>query len=135
MSVHVYDCHVRFSDVDVYGHVNNVKYFEYLQESRIRWFAALSRDLDLPPLHMVVAQTDVDYRHPILFRSQPYECWSQLGRVGNRSMTIHSEIRDGDQVLARAKVTTVFYDLQAQRAMEPHPVLRERLEAELTRTS
>jgi acyl-CoA thioester hydrolase len=26
---HVYDCNVRFSDVDVYGHVNNVKYFEY----------------------------------------------------------------------------------------------------------
>ena len=27
---------VRFSDVDVYGHVNNVKYFEYFQEARIR---------------------------------------------------------------------------------------------------
>src|SRR4029079_16549085 len=26
-----YPIHVRFSDVDVYGHVNNVKYFEYLQ--------------------------------------------------------------------------------------------------------
>jgi acyl-CoA thioesterase FadM len=25
MSRHRYDCHVRFSDVDVYGHVNNVK--------------------------------------------------------------------------------------------------------------
>ena len=29
--------HVRFSDVDVYGHVNNVKYFEYFQEARIRY--------------------------------------------------------------------------------------------------
>jgi acyl-CoA thioester hydrolase len=28
---HEYTCHVRFSDVDVYGHVNNVKYFEYYQ--------------------------------------------------------------------------------------------------------
>jgi acyl-CoA thioester hydrolase len=131
----LYPIHVRFSDVDVYGHVNNVKYFEYLQESRIRWMATLTRGLDLPPMHFVVAQTDVDYRQPILFRSPPYDCWSQLGRLGNRSMTIHSEINDGDQVLARAKVTTVFYDLREQRAIEPHPVLRERLEAELTRTS
>ena len=27
---------VRWSDVDAYGHVNNVKYFEYFQEARIR---------------------------------------------------------------------------------------------------
>ena len=83
-----YPIHVRFSDVDVYGHVNNVKYFEYLQESRIRWFAALTRDLDLPRMHFVVAQTDVDYRLPILFRPEPYDCWTQLGRFGRRSMTV-----------------------------------------------
>ncbi len=30
-----YELRVRFSDVDVYRHVNNVKYVEYLQEARI----------------------------------------------------------------------------------------------------
>ena len=30
-----YPVQVRFSDVDVYRHVNNVKYFEYFQEARI----------------------------------------------------------------------------------------------------
>lgn len=122
-----YPVHVRFSDVDVYGHVNNVKYFEYLQESRIRWFADLTRDLEVPRMHFVVAQTDVDYRRPILFRAEPYDCWSQLARLGSRSMTLESEICDGDEVLARARVTTVFYDLAAQRAVEPHADLRQRL--------
>ncbi len=125
-----YPVHVRFSDVDVYGHVNNVKYYEYLQEARIRWFAALTRDLDVPPAHFVVAQTDVDYRRPILFRKQTYDLWSQLGRVGNSSITLESEICDGDDVLARARVTTVFYDLETGRAMPPHPDVRARLEAE-----
>ena len=122
-----YPVHVRFSDVDVYGHVNNVKYFEYLQESRIRWFAALTRDIDLPPMHFVVAQTDVDYRHPILFRPEPYDCWSQLGRFGRSSMTVESEICDGDNVLAHARVSTVFFDLEAQRSIEPPAALRDRL--------
>jgi acyl-CoA thioester hydrolase len=122
-----YPVHVRFSDVDVYGHVNNVKYFEYLQESRIRWFAALTRDLDLPRLHFVVAQTDVDYRQPILFREQPYDCWTQLRRFGRRSMTVESEICDGDAVLAHARVSTVFFDLEAQRSIEPPAALRARL--------
>ncbi len=126
-----YPIHVRFSDVDVYGHVNNVKYFEYLQESRIRWFAALTRDLDLPRMHFVIAQTDVDYRVPILFRPETYDCWTELGGFGTRSMTVHSEICDGDTVLARAKVSSVFYDLEAGRSVEPPPALRDRL-AELT---
>ena len=124
-----YPIHVRFSDVDVYGHVNNVKYFEYLQESRIRWFAALARDLDIPRMHFVVAQTDVDYRLPIRFRPEPYDCWTQLGRLGARSMTVESEICDGDAVLARARVTTVFFDLDAERSVEPPAVLRDRLVA------
>ena len=108
-----------------------MKYFEYLQEARIRWFASLTRDLDAPPAHFVVAQTDVDYRRPILFRKETYDLWSQLGRVGNSSITLESEICDGDDVLAHARVTTVFYDLETGRAVPPHPAVRERLEAEL----
>ena len=37
-----YPLHVRFSDVDLYGHVNNVKYFEYFQEARIRYLMRTS---------------------------------------------------------------------------------------------
>ena len=127
-----YPIHVRFSDVDVYGHVNNVKYFEYLQEARIRWFASITRGIDAPPAHFVVAQTDVDYRRPILFRKEPYDLWSQLGRLGSSSITLESEICDGDEVLARARVTTVFYDLAEGRSVAPHPAVREQLEAVLS---
>lgn len=124
-----YPVHVRFSDVDVYGHVNNVLYFEYLQESRIRWFSRIGRDLDLPRIHFVVARTEVDYRRPILFRPEPYDVWTELGRFGTRSMTVHSHICDGDELLARARVTTVFYDLEAGRSVEPPEAVRERLRA------
>ncbi len=125
---------VRFSDVDVYGHVNNVKYFEYLQESRIRWYAAVNRGLDVPEVHFVTAQTDVDYRRPILLRPEAYDLWTHLAHLGQRSMTLESEICDGDEVLARARVTTVFFDVESQRSTAPHPEMRERLAASLTRT-
>ena len=109
-----------------------MKYFEYIQEARIRWFASINRGLDVPRSHFVVAQTDVDYRRPILFRKEPYDLWSQLAQLGNSSITLESEICDGDEVLAHARVTTVFYDLDAGRAVAPDPSVRERLEAELT---
>jgi YbgC/YbaW family acyl-CoA thioester hydrolase len=123
-----YPVHVRFSDVDAYGHVNNVKYFEYLQEARISLLAGLGRDM--PEAHdarLVVAQTDVDYRRPILFRAEPYECRSWVTRVGTTSMTIESEIRDGETVLARARVVTVWFDPESQRPTEPPASVREAL--------
>jgi len=128
-----YPVHVRFSDVDVYGHVNNVKYFEYLQEARILLTARLWRDLPAgtPPVCIVVAQTDVDYKVPILFRPEPYDAWSWLSRVGTRSATIESVICDGDTVLSQARFSIVFFDRETQRSTPPPDVYRERLLAVL----
>ena len=124
MSRHAYECHVRFSDVDVYGHVNNVKYFEYLQEARISMVNEL---VPTRRFSVVVAQTDVDYLRPLLFRAAPYDCRSTITRVGTRSMTVQSEFRDGEVVLARAMVVVVFFDLASSRSTEPDPELRQAL--------
>lgn len=128
-----YPVNVRFSDVDVFGHVNNVKYFEYFQEARLLLNARLWRDIPegTPPVTLVVAQTDVDYKVPILFRPEPYDAWSWFTHVGNTSAIIESEIRDGDTLLARARVVIVFLDREAQRPVRPLDAYREPLVASL----
>jgi len=129
-----YPVHVRFSDVDVYGHTNNVKYFEYFQESRIRLFGRLWDGVgegERPPV--VVAQTDVDYAVPILFRPEPYDTWSRVAAVGSTSMTIEAEICDGDTVLSRARVVVVFVDPATGRPAPPAEAYRERLTAAVGR--
>ncbi len=110
---------VRFSDLDVYRHVNNVTYLEYFQESRLRLLAGLSRDAgtDLP--QVVVAQADVEYVRPMLLRAEPYTCWSDVVATGRTSMTVDSEIVDGDAVLARCRVVVVFVDPATQRPTAP----------------
>jgi len=124
-----YPVHVRFSDVDVYGHVNNVKYFEYFMEARILLTARLWKGLteEGMPVRMVTARTDVDYKVPILFRPEPYDAWSWLTHVGERSMVIASEIVDGDRLLARARVAMVFVDPETCRPLAPPPDVRARL--------
>ncbi|EGD40436.1 putative thioesterase family protein [Nocardioidaceae bacterium Broad-1] len=123
---------VRFSDVDAYGHVNNVKYFEYFQESRVALMQRLRshHGLDTWP-SVVVAQTDVSYHAPILARSEPYDVWSHVSRLGTKSMTIESEIADGDLRLARGQVTLVFYDLASGKAVEPSAEVRAAIESVL----
>jgi acyl-CoA thioester hydrolase len=122
-----YPVHVRFSDVDVYGHVNNVKYFEFFQEARISGFARTWEGLD--QITLVVAQTDVDYRVPILFRPEAYDAWTWVVRTGQRSATLESVICDGDAVLARARVTIVFFDGATERSTAPGDAYLDRLRA------
>lgn len=130
-----YPVHVRFSDVDVYGHVNNVKYFEYLQEARI---AMMGRLWDEVPAatgrtSLVVAQVDVDYLVPILHRAETYDAFTQVVHVGSTSLVMETEIVDrsgpAEVLLARARVVLVFFDQATGRPRRPEESVREPLVA------
>jgi acyl-CoA thioester hydrolase len=127
MTRHRYDCHVRFSDVDVYGHVNNVKYFEYYQEARLAFLMSLGRDDGERGFSLVVARLDVDYKRPVLFRPEPYLVESRVSRIGTSSFDVSAEILDGDVLLSRARATMVTFDQEAQRARPLTDGERERL--------
>ena len=129
MSRHVYQCRVRFSDVDIYGHVNNVKYFEYYQEARLAFLTSMGRAEEEGRFAVVVARVNVDYKRPILFRSEPYVIESWIDRVGNSSFGLSAEIKDGDTVLSRAEAVLVTFDLKTQTARPLTDAERESLEA------
>jgi acyl-CoA thioester hydrolase len=114
-SQHVYPLKVRWSDVDAYRHVNNVKYVEYFQEARVGYQMAMHQRGD----HFgefVIARTDVDYRRPILFRLEPYQVHTWVSHVGNSSYTLAAEIRDGDDLLASSQAVVVSFDAETQRS-------------------
>jgi acyl-CoA thioester hydrolase len=129
MTRHQYQCRVRFSDVDVYGHVNNVKYFEYYQEARLAFLTSLGRDLAEQSFGLVLARIDVDYKRPILFRSDPYLVESWVTRIGRSSFDLSAEIRDGDNLLSRAESVLVTFDLEHQRSRPLSETERDRLSA------
>jgi acyl-CoA thioester hydrolase len=90
--VHRYRLDVRWSDLDSYGHVNNVKYYDYVQEARINF---MTNTIGWEPgaVWMVVRQ-DIEYAKPLDFRIDPYEVGTAVAAVGNRSFTLAAEIRD-----------------------------------------
>ena len=136
MTRHVYDCQVRFSDVDVYGHVNNVKYFEYYQEARIAFILSLDEPLFDPAqqsrMRQVVARIDVDYKRPILFRPESYAVETWVTRIGTSSYDLACRIVDADGTLySKAEVRLVAFDTATQRSRPLTDVERDRLEAAL----
>ncbi|CAA9335089.1 MAG: hypothetical protein AVDCRST_MAG72-482 [uncultured Nocardioidaceae bacterium] len=125
---HTYPCRVRFSDVDVFGHVNNVKYFEYYQEARLVFLGSLGGGYDERAFPLVVARVEVDYRRPILFRTDPYVVETWVVQVGRSSFTLGSEVKDGDEVLSRAETVLVTFDLDQRRARPLSSAERDLLE-------
>jgi acyl-CoA thioester hydrolase len=83
---------VRWSDLDSYGHVNNVKFYDYVQQARI---ALINATVHWSPETVwMVARQDVQYRAPLDFRTEPYEVATWVTTIGNRSFTLGAEIRD-----------------------------------------
>jgi acyl-CoA thioester hydrolase len=96
--------HVRFSDCDAMGHVNNAVYSTYLEQARIGILG------DLEPF--ILARVEIDFRAE-LRAGEKVEVHSRCSRIGNKSFELEHEIRTGERVVADAKSVLVGYDYEA----------------------
>ena len=106
---HRYPLRVRWSDLDSYGHANNVKYYDYIQEARIGF---MTDSLGWPSEHQsdelwLVVRQDVEYRRPMDFRHEMYEVGTVVSSLGNRSVTLAAEIRDPGSGTVYASARTI----------------------------
>jgi acyl-CoA thioester hydrolase len=127
----VFELTSRRSDLGENGEARADKFFEFVQEARIRYLMSLHTRGERWSQH-VVARTDMDYLAPLTHRGQPYAVHSWVAHLGNRSFTIRSEVRDGDRVLASAVVVMVTFDRETQSTAEMAADQRARLERELS---
>ena len=125
-----YSLTVRRADIDEHWFVRDVAFFEYFQEARIKLLMGLhTRGQEWS--HHVIARTDIDFLAPVPHRTTPYAVRSWIGHVGTRSFTIRAELLDGDQVLTRATVVMVTFDVETQRPRDMAEEQRVRLLEEL----
>jgi len=122
---------VRGYHLDLYGHVNNARYLEFLEEARWAWF---EQRADLSSLlgagtAMVMVRLEIDYRHPAGI-GEHLIIASRIGEIRTRSAVIHQEIRlaESDKPVADADITVVYVDQGTGRALPIEGRLREFLD-------
>ena len=125
---------LRWSDMDAYGHVNNVQFLRLLEDARVigfeEWFG---QDRSVLSEGILVARHEIEYLAPLLFRVPPIvvEMWAT--KIGGAGFDLAYEVRDGhagdDTVYARAETTLVLYDFATSTPRRMAPDLREMLEA------
>ncbi|MFI8517091.1 acyl-CoA thioesterase [Streptomyces sp. NPDC085481] len=114
---HIYPCPLRWSDMDAFGHVNNVVFLRYLEEARIDFMFRLAPGNGSPSFSggSVVARHEIDYLRPLVHRHAPVTIESWVTKIGAASLTIAYEIKDPEVTYVRAKTVVVPFDLEEQR--------------------
>ncbi len=113
---------VRWSDLDAYGHVNNVAMYEYVQEARVVATQRIEHDLagmsEASSSLWLVVRQDVDYLQQLHHRLEPYEMQVTPVALGRSSVTLVSELVDEDQVRYATGTTVLVYADAAGRPKE-----------------
>ena len=112
---HVYECAVRFDDLDSYGHVNNVTFAEYLQEARVDFAHRYLADALDTHEGSVVAHQSLDYLRPVSFRIDPLRVLLWVTRIGTSSFDVAYEVSDDEAVYVRATGVLVAFDVAGHR--------------------
>jgi acyl-CoA thioester hydrolase len=102
---------VRFADVDMFDHVNNAKYFTYIESARVAYYTAVTGLTDPRTFDMTVARAELDFLKPA-FYGETLHVYSRAGRIGTKSWTLEHEIRDVEtgEVVARGSTVNVHFD-------------------------
>lgn len=117
MARHIYSCPLRWSDMDAFGHVNNVVFLRYLEEARIDFMFRLAPGEGSASFTggSVVARHEIDYLRPLVHRHEPVTVETWVTKVGAASMTVAYEIKDEGTVYVRASTIVVPYNLEQGR--------------------
>lgn len=87
---------MRWADLDMLGHVNNVTYLNYLREARVDFFAALGRTIDVDDLGegILITSNQVVFAAPLLFRQRPITIELWTSDIEEDSLALNYEVFD-----------------------------------------
>jgi thioesterase III len=112
---------VRGFHIDVFSHVNNARYMEFMEEARwvvIEKYIGLKR-MQAKGIIFVVVNININYRRPASM-GDILELYIGLTKIGGKSAVFYQEIRlkGTDTVVADAQVTFVFADKNTGKAVK-----------------
>ena len=104
--------HIRWRDVDMYGHVNNAVYLTYLEEARDRWV-----ETTLPGTNFVIVRVAIDYRRELSLEDEDVVITCRgLGYGSSSIRTAERVIAKTGWVAAEAESVVVAHDKTARTA-------------------
>ncbi len=114
-----YPLEIRYGDLDAQRHVNNARYFTYMEQGRVRYFQHLGlwdgRDFD--DVGIILLEINCTFKAPMYY-GQAVRLGVRTVRLGNKSIEMEHRFEDQGTgaVLAEGRATLVSYDYHRNRS-------------------
>lgn len=129
---------VRGYHLDVFQHVNNARYLEFLEEGRWAFFDEFGAGTDLMEqgLAWAVVNINIDFKAEGNF-ADVLEVHTQFAKLGNRSITMKQRILNAksDVLVAEADVTYVCFSKEKKTAIPLPEDYKMKIQAALAESS
>lgn len=129
---------LRFSDIDLLGHLNNNVYLTLFDLAKIRYFSYIKGE-DITPLDlcMVVVNINCDFLSPA-FLNDDLAVWTRATAIGKRSVKLEQRMVDHrtGEIKCVARTVLAGFDpqtMQGQPLLENWITLMEEFEQHLLR--
>lgn len=89
---------LRWSDMDAYGHINNVQFLRLLEDARVFTFGSQGAPGggSLLSTGLIVGRQEIEYLEPLVFRAQSVAIDLWVTAIGGADFDLGYEIRDPD---------------------------------------
>jgi len=119
---------IRFSDIDVMGHVNNAVYLNYFETARLHYFnQLLGGDWDWTTNGIILLRNEIDYVKSVLMTHNP-TIEIKVEKIGGKSFVLSYELKVDNVIYTRGKSTMVCFNYTNQSTVEIPAMLRSKLE-------
>ena len=108
---------VRWGDMDALGHVNNIMYFRYFEQTRLAWYESLGfAALAEATTSMVIVDNHAEYLRPLVY---PATLDIRMGghSPGRSSFVSTYTIVSGNTLYTRGRSKVVWVDVAAGRSV------------------
>ena len=111
---------ILWDDMDGYGHVNNAKYFTYMQECRIDWLLQAGISLDPQSIGPVLGSTSCKFIRPIVFPATINIEMYFIGKVGKKLVFEHviTDANNPERVYAIGEAVVIWFDFVNNSSIE-----------------
>ena len=110
------DERVRFYDLDLMGHVNNVAYTIYAESGRAAFLRHIGFWTETGRRQNVIARLEIDYRQELTYPNE-LKVGLRVLKVGGSSFVLGIGIFAGDSCVATAQATLVRFDAETRKAI------------------
>lgn len=126
--------HVRWDDLDAFGHVNNASYLTFAQEARsdFLWFSRRLKGEQPILTDLVVARAEVDFIEPMYEGGIDVDVAITVSRIGNSSFELSYVVAKDGITFAKLKTVQVTVSTETKKSRPLSDLEREFLSLYLT---